>query len=221
MEESIMKTKDLDRHLLFFTTDRQLLKVCNLNPYYRHTVCDDMFFKRRLEHFYPSVLASKGDLTYRELFLQTVYYIDKLKREYKYQYRYGNPNRQYEIFKQPVKYFKESEKLLLLAGIRKEWALVEDRLKAGDNINMLDGQLLIAAAGNDEVDKVKYLVERGADIHASNDMALASAASTGRFENVKYLLFKGAAITNAALSWAQKHPEIYQYLIDWQAGKFR
>ena len=62
------------------------------------------------------------------------------------------------------------------------------------DIHMEDDMLLTAAARNNEMKLVKYLVDNDADVHARGDHALRSAASSGNLAIVKYLLDNDADI---------------------------
>ena len=49
-------TKDTDREILLRLSDNELIKTCSLNKYLLNNVCDDNFFKRRLQLTYPDTL---------------------------------------------------------------------------------------------------------------------------------------------------------------------
>jgi len=83
------------------------------------------------------------------------------------------------------------------------------------NINKREGKRktmgsnwkLSKAIKNNDLEKVKYLLEQGADLHAFSEEALRFAAEYGHLELVKYLLQQGAnlhAWGDYALSHAAK-----------------
>ena len=91
--------KDTDRLILLNLSDRDFLKSCNVNSYFRNTVCDDTFFKRRLEQTYPSTIRYKDENeTWKEYFLNVIYHIGLLYEKHDFEYEEGNPMTQYEIF---------------------------------------------------------------------------------------------------------------------------
>lgn len=89
--------KDADREILSKLEDKDLLQICSVNKYFKYIVCDDEFFKRRLMK-YPDIEKYRGDKKWRRFFLETVYYISKLKEEFNYDYVFGNPKKQYSLF---------------------------------------------------------------------------------------------------------------------------
>ena len=100
--------KDIDREILLsMDKDEDLLKACSVNKYFLNGVCDDMFFKNRLMKKYPNTLKYKNlenkktnfnKLSWKQYFLQVVFYITKLKEDYEYIYTVGNFQTQYKIF---------------------------------------------------------------------------------------------------------------------------
>ena len=84
--------KDIDREILFkIKDDKEFLKSCNLNNYFRNEVCNDNFFRTRLSITYPNTLKYKiNEQTWKQYFLEVIYYIAKLKEDYRYKYEDGN-----------------------------------------------------------------------------------------------------------------------------------
>jgi len=182
--------KDIDREILLsIDNDKQLLEKCSLNKYFFNEVCNDMFFKNRLMRTYPNSLKYKEldeykSLSWKQYFLQVVYYVAKMKEDYQYEYTDGN-------FKTQLKIFKESEgdidELLIISSVDGELTLVKEALKRGANINAEEDEALRQASEHGYIEVVKYLVEQGANIHADNDDALRRARRYGRIEVVRYL----------------------------------
>lgn len=50
--------KDLNREILSYICDDELLKVCRINRYFYYKVCDDAFLKRRLKKYNLSHIES-------------------------------------------------------------------------------------------------------------------------------------------------------------------
>ena len=76
---------------------------------------------------------------------------------------------------------------------------------------------LIEATKDENLKKVKYLVEQGTDNHVDNDYVLGWAAQNERLDIIKYLVKHGADIhagDNCALKWATEsnHFNTVRYL---------
>lgn len=79
--------------------------------------------------------------------------------------------------------------------------------------------LLVAGKGKDNLEAIKYLVEkRGVDIHEDDEQALRIASQAGNLELVKYLVERGAdihALFEGALRFAAErgHQHVVDYLL--------
>lgn len=103
--------KDVDREILSKLPDEDVIKFCSVNSYLRDKVCDEGFFKRRLDQNYPElkfiideeyhISAGRIYSSYKQAYLETIYYISKMK-EIGYEYvRNGEiPKEQYKQAKQ-------------------------------------------------------------------------------------------------------------------------
>lgn len=180
--------RDLDRELLFYIPNDELMKACNLNSYFKNDVCDENFFKRRTEHFFPHLIHLKKDKTsWRNFFLDLIRYVFKLKENFGYIYNYnipGNPKTQFSIFR---RYSDYPNKFLFESSADGQLALVIEAVNRGANIRALDDLAVRWASENGYLEVVKYLVSLGADIHAQNDQVVISASEGGHLEVVKYL----------------------------------
>nr|OQX98719.1 MAG: hypothetical protein B6I27_02130 [Erwiniaceae bacterium 4572_131] len=78
----------------------------------------------------------------------------------------------------------------------------------------MDEELLNAVVNN-EIEKVKLLLENGANIHAKDDYALCESASRRHFEIVKLLLEHAIKQENTLVDQYNimtKHPEVIELL---------
>lgn len=196
MEKSISRLKDTDREILLKMSDKDFLKMCNVNNYFRTEVCDDMFLQRRLRETYPDTLKYKKDESWRQYFLDVVYYTAKLKEVFNYIYKKGNPKLQYYILKvtQGNKNYLDSPTVnhgvLFLAVQKGDVNLLKYLVEEGGNMEDLhssDNLFLKYASRLGYFDIVRYLVEHGGNIHAQNDFALRIARKKKRNNVVKYL----------------------------------
>ena len=130
-KDSFTNVKDVDREILMKLPDEDLIKACSLNKYLFETVCDEQFFHRRLQAYYPDIVLNyvrrPYDKTWKQYFLEIVYYINKLKENYNYTYSDGSPEIQYKIFKKS----KDNDELLVRAIRKGELQLVREAIKRG------------------------------------------------------------------------------------------
>ena len=130
-KDGFTNVKDVDREILMKLPDADLIKACSLNKYLFETVCDEQFFHRRLQAYYPDIVLNyvrrPYDKTWKQYFLEIVYYINKLKEKYNYTYSDGSPEIQYKIFKKS----KDNDELLVRAVRKGELEIVQEALKRG------------------------------------------------------------------------------------------
>ena len=221
---SLTGIKDVDREILKHVDDKELLEICTINKKTWDQVCDDAFLRRRLLNKYPEIGKYKAEKeTWKRFFLRAIYYISKLKEDYKFTYSQGSFEKQHSLFKT-----YKGDELLVAAAREGEVTLVKHSaeqgfdITAGDepwnealrlasvyghlkvvkylienrivDVHTSDDEALISASLSGHLDVVKYLVENGADVHAEDDDSLIYAGSRGHLEIVKYLLEHGADI---------------------------
>jgi hypothetical protein len=207
--------KDIDREILGKLDDRELLKACSIDSYTWNTVCDDAFLRRRLLTKYPEIEQYKLQReSWKQFFLRTIYYISKMKEQYKYEYTFGDFVSQYSLLS---RYIYNKNTLFIQSAKEGELAIVIWSLKNGASIHVLEDLALLEASQEGRTEIVKYLVESGSNIHAGSERALRSASYHGQLEVVKYLVEHGADIrakNGAALTYAinNRHLEVVKYL---------
>ena len=210
--------RDIDREILSKVKDKELLYACLIDKYTWNIVCDDAFLRRRLLSKYPQIEQYKKESeTWKQFFRRAIYYIDKMKEEYGYEYAFGNFSRQYNLV---CDYLKKMDKnrLLAYASGEGELGLVIWSLKIGASVHFGEGFALRQASAWGNLEVVKYLVKQGADINAAEDSysVLYLASRRGYLEIVKYLVECGANITEVSLNAAvyNEHWEIVKYLVE-------
>lgn len=92
------KNKDADRIILEQLDDRDLFQLMLVNKYV-YNLADENFWRNRLVSKYPGAAEYKKMQTWKEYYLQVVYYTDLMKRDYNYSYVNGDPKDIYNIFK--------------------------------------------------------------------------------------------------------------------------
>lgn len=201
--------KDVDREVLRYVKDDELLRICTIDRRMWNDVCDDNFLRRRLIKYPGIEKYKKEDESWKRFFLRVIYYISILKEEFKFDYTEGNFKEQYQLLKNNI----SMNKLLTEAASTGELSLVKFALKNRANLHFLQDAALLYAAGQGHLDIVKYLVEQGSNIPP---YSLIESAAGGHFEVVKYLIEKGSKPTGMALTRAILfgHTEIVKYLIE-------
>ena len=200
---SINSLKDIDREVLKWIDDKDLLKVCTINRKTWYEVCDDNFLKRRLNK-YPGIEKYKnGNESWKRFFSRFTYYKTCMRDEFSFQYSEGNFIHADDDL--PVGWASEKGHL----------DIVKYLVEKGANIHADSEYALREASEAGHLPVVKYLLEQGADIHAYDDYSLIYATYAGHVDVVKYLLQNGADIHNQkALRFAKEegHTEIFKLL---------
>ena len=192
MERAFTKIKDVDTKILEELDDKSLFKILLTNRYLNNLI-DENFWRRRLISKFPSAVNFKEDETWKNYYLNTVSYVDRMRLEYGFVYSQGNIKKQYELLKKniPVDPNKRIvisyENLLLNSSKNGELALIKEAVSKGASINYY-GRPLTEATSGGHLDIVKYLVEKGS---WNQDFALLIAVVHGYLDIVKYLLEKG------------------------------
>lgn len=75
--------KNIYEYLANQADDRTILQMLKANVNFKP---DERFFEKLMERRYPYLIAEKGNKSWRQLYLNTVHYISKLKEEYNYDY---------------------------------------------------------------------------------------------------------------------------------------
>jgi hypothetical protein len=209
---SLTSLKDVDREVLKFVDDKDLLKICGLNRKTWNEICNDDFLRRRILSKYPGIDKYKRENeTWKQFFLSAIYYISKMKEEKGFQYTDGDFKKQYHLL-------RYNDNLLLIYSSREgELSLVKHSIQQGADLHALENYPVRLASKHGQLNVVKYLTEHGADIHTEDEDALIAASQNGHLEVVKFLVEQGADIhaqDDEALKLAIEngYPEIVKYL---------
>ena len=233
--------KDVDREILKYVDDKDLIKTCSIDRKTWNEVCDDNFLKRRLIKYRGIEKYKLKDESYKQFFLRIVYYSSQMKEKYDFEYTDGDFKKQFYMLRTYFSNFglltssaKIGELSLVKYAAKKNMNFINDALAAAAGRGHLEIVKWLLNSGADITDQallnasyignfpvIKYLVEQGADIHAREDWALHLASKNGYFQIVKYLVEQGADIhshDNLALKEAEVngHTEIVNYLRSFQ-----
>ena len=240
---SLTGLKDIDRLVLQYLDDRELLRICSVDRKTWNEVCNDDFLKRRLSR-YPNIQKYKNqDETWKQFFLRAIYYISKLKEDFEFQYTEGDFQRYYDILSN----YEENELMdkaaeigfgsipfldyllkrgLVISPLTLNIAAKKGNLEAvkflvehGGIVHAWHNLTLRSASGKGHLEIVKFLVEQGADIHANEDEPLRAASRSGHLEVVKYLMELGANVhanEDEALRGASErgHLKMVKFLVE-------
>lgn len=205
--ETILGIKDLDRHLAKYVDDKDVLNMIVNKKYLE--LFDEQFFYNLLLLKYPLLIRfKKENETWKNFYIQMVYYLAKLKEEFDFPYIPAinyNPKSVY-------KHFKENPDMIWNGGLTfatqvGDMKLVEKMLSKG----ALPGFGLMGAAVKGDKKLVDYFIEIGATDLASG---LVKAAEYGHKDLVDYFISLGAhpkyGVIGAGLS---RDDDMFNYII--------
>lgn len=180
---SLSGLKDTDREILKHIDDEELLKVCHLDRKTWNKVCDDNFLKRRLSK-YPGIEKYKrSDESWKEFFLRVLYYIGKIKEQFRFSYTVGDFKRIYDLLKTG-----NWSELLIKASEEGDISLVKYVNERGANMNLENyHEALVYASKNGHLEVVKYLTKHSQYALASLKYA-ATLANLNRHVGVAQYL---------------------------------
>lgn len=186
--------KDLDNYILeSIEDDESLFKICLANKYVS-SLCNDTFFYKRIVKKYPKLLEHKREKeTYKKFYLYMIPIIDKLKREFNFDYYDGNPEEIYKFLKWMLKYSASEYGNIIMNTAPKY-----------NSISLLDYLL-------------NYLVPpKFTDVTGYLNSGLGGAARSGNFNLVNYFISKGASNLNIGLLSAARegHFELFNFFLD-------
>ena len=214
---SLSGLKDIDREILKYVDDGELLKICSVDKKTWNEVCDDNFLKRRLSQ-YPGIEKYKGQKSWKKFFSNVIFFISRMREDLKFYYKSGDFMKQYRLLTKTKEdkdcRYKHAE-LLANAVKEEEIDLVKYSLNNGAIVNQYNNAPLRQAVVRGNLDIIKFLIERGADttnnivqysynpetvkflmeqgadIHQNNGEALTIASASGNLNVVKYLIENG------------------------------
>ena len=209
---SLTGLKDIDRIILDFIPDEELLNVSTINRKTRCEVCDDNYLRMRLRK-YPEIENNRIVQweNWKQFFARFVVYKTKMWKKYGYRYQGGDFVKQLRILRNGT-----NKGLLYDSAAKGELDLVKHAWNETGGKYKQD--CLIWAVWSENLDIIKYLVEQGATINNTGDYPLSYASLHGKLDIVKYLVEHGADIhakNNEALKYAteERHQDVIHYLI--------
>ena len=96
---SFSKTKDVDRLILQKLNDEDLINTLLTNKY-ANSLADENFWMNRVLTKYPGTFRFKEqNMTWRNFYLSSVYYIDKILTKYGFNFTGGDPKKYYHALR--------------------------------------------------------------------------------------------------------------------------
>lgn len=91
--------KDLDREILKYIPEENLLKLCAINNRMYNEVCDDDFIKRRLSKYSNIENYKSSSQSWKRFFTSFIHYREKMIKEFDFEYVRGDFKKQYQMLK--------------------------------------------------------------------------------------------------------------------------
>lgn len=143
---------------------------------------------------YPDLIKYEANTEFKiKFYLQAIKEIEKLKRDYDFRYETGDLNLQKDILETRF----DSSFLMIEAISKNCLEIVKYLVEKYDIPLSVEGEYLVRASENGNLDMIKYFVEKGekgSDIHWGYENALRWAIHRDYLEIVKYFVEKGADI---------------------------
>ena len=203
--------KDVDREVLKWVKDRDVLNACAISRKMWNEVFDDGFIRRRLSK-YPDIEKCKCESeSWKCFYSRALHDITSMKRRFNFDYKDGN--------------FKEQHRLLTLykntdlsqnAAEDGYFSLLKYAISNDVERPILcryaDAKL---AARKGHVEIVKWLMEKFPLQGYINEYFI-DACSNGHLQLVKYLINNGVKVVGSGLFIAARdgHFDIVQYLVE-------
>lgn len=191
-----------DRDLFnFCLSNKSSRKLCSYEPFWMNRLMekypdakkyfqDYSIFTGTLGLFYPEIMKYyiRAD-TWRRYYLQTVYYVNKMKEEYNFDYKTGNPINYYVIlfgFKYPFLKIENAAKFGYID-------LIEHLIKTDNRIysNPAKTYLFSGAAQGNQIDVIKHFWKDPMPIISANS-GLIGAVRGENMDLIKFFINKGA-----------------------------
>ena len=125
-------SKDIDREILKYVEDKELLKVCTVSRKMWYEVGDDAFLRRRLNKYSNVEIYKTSNKSWKRFFLDVINYIHILKQKYNFTYEGGNFYTQYSLFKE-----YDINHLLIPATKNKDLSIVKHVIETAEIFSKL------------------------------------------------------------------------------------
>ena len=180
---SLSGLKDVDREILKYIDDSELLKVCSVNKWFYNHVCDDNFLKRRLMK-YPNIEKSRQGENWKKFFWCFLYYKSEMEKKFDFSYNSGHFKKQYCLLRYRCHNKNENEKERdYFFRVVKHFSLMKHFIEKG--YLQIDDALEYACMRG-KVETVKWLIDHGVNLQIKGPVYLRLACLNERLEIIDY-----------------------------------
>jgi hypothetical protein len=184
----MLNNKDLDVKIMTELNEKDFKSLCIVNKYTQQLCQSDIIYINRLRKNYPHVIQFKPQImSWKKFYLKALYYILKLKDEYKFDYVTGNPLIYYNILENAP----EGKAIIWRAG---EMGYIDLIQIAYDNegiykFDSLKNEIVHHFSGSMSLEFIKETIERDAEELGMDELCcgLSQAAKKNNFHVFEYL----------------------------------
>lgn len=219
---SLTGIRDLDLEILRKLDDRELINFCMTEKAASRICAYEPFWMNRLNEKYPNAkkyfrdysimsilsIVAPGSMglqnlfanTWREYYLQTVYYVNKMKEDFDFEYKTGNPRNYYIIF-YGIKYPHLKMQIAAQVGYID---LLEYFIKNDNNYiysNPAETSLFQGAAQGNQIDVIYHFWKDPMPVISANS-GLVGAVLGRNVDLLKFFINKGANDIQGAMGIA-------------------
>ena len=132
---SFSKTKDVDRLILQKLNDEELINTLLTNKY-ANSLADENFWMNRVLIRYPGTFRFKEhNMTWRNFYLSSVYYIDKMLTQFGFNFTKGDPKKYYHALRINNHVIGKMRQAMFLRNDMEDIALFYSNKLSSRNIN--------------------------------------------------------------------------------------
>jgi len=213
--------KNTDREILLKLKDNDVINYCNntKNKFIYKEICNESFFHNYMIIHYPNVLKYKtGDMTWKQYYLKTIWYISKMKEESDFEFKTGNPKEYYDILHNELMLHIFFERIGEINA--KDLYEIYSKKFPGEN-NM--PHAIKGAAKNNHKDFIDYLIKEDEGRSYKNNLlnlGLEGATESNNMDLIDFFIDKGADNFNIPLRIAAKNGniELVDFFLDKDAN---
>jgi len=176
--------KDVDKMILENIPDeKSFLSLCLTNKYL-YNLCDEDMFRKRIMRKYKAALFYHKNESYKKFYLKLMYFIDKLKEEYNFDFNEGNPIAYYYLMRERLAAFYRIREAIQLRYT--DLAIFLSEKEKPIDERMLKGLFALSAQMGNKI-LVDYYLKMGNFSKSEYEIVSRRAELTGHFEMAKYL----------------------------------
>ncbi len=221
--------RDLDKLIITYLADKDISEFCKTCKYANQNVCDETFFRNLVINKYQNTLKFKDYVktrSYKQYFFCIIYYIEKLKTKYKFNYlqefqdKEGSPELEYLI--RNLSLYNENKFRILIKALKFHHLPIVKYLIDQNSTEEKVRSALSNAIKYGNLSVIKYLVEDCVNFNpADKKTAITLAIKYGHLSLTKFFAEKinggeNRAPINTALinAVSYKQFEIVKYLVE-------